>query len=199
MQIFDCHVHTTCSFDGKATAEEQCVRGAELSLCGITLTDHNYPTREPFAHGEHIKASCENARRLSEAYKGKLLVMSGAEVADIFLDGCDNQPIYDAKPDFILGSVHSSAIFRKYFPNEKITTLLRNGDKITLDFARRFTERYLLEMLKTAESADVDALAHLTYPLRYINGDGRLGLSASEFSGITDEIFKVAIKREIAI
>ncbi len=199
MQIFDCHVHTTCSFDGKATAKEQCIRGAELFLGGITLTDHNYPAPESFHQGEHIRASCENAKRLSEVYAGKLLVMSGAEVADIFLDGCDNTPVYDAKPDFLLGSVHSSAIFRKYFPNEQIKTLLKNGKNITLDFARRFTERYFIEMLKTAESADVDALAHLTYPLRYINGEGKLGLSVLEFSGITDEIFKTAIKRDIAI
>lgn len=199
MQIYDCHVHTAYSHDGKATAEEQCGRGAELSLCGITLTDHNYPPRTPYENREHIKASVEHARRLSELYEGRLTVLSGAEVADIFLGGGDDTPVYEAKPDFLLGSVHSAAIFRKYFPDEPIKTLLGNGKHVTLDFAKRFTERYFLEMLKNAEKADVDAVAHLTYPLRYINGDGKLGLCVSEFSGITDEIFKALIKRDLAL
>ena len=199
MQIYDCHVHTAYSHDGKAKAEEQCVRGAELSLCGITLTDHNYPARAPYKNREHIHASVEHAKRLSELYEGRLLVLSGAEVADIFLGSGDNAPIYEAKPDFLLGSVHSTAIFRKYFPDEPIDTLLGNGARITLDFAKRFAERYFLEMLKNAEEADVDALAHLTYPYRYINGDGKLGLSVTEFSGITDEILKTLIKRDMAL
>lgn len=66
--------------------------------------------------------------------------------------------------DMILGSVHCIRLedldvpflrvsFDKTVPNEKVL---------------RFIKIYFAEMLRMAEHVDIDVLAHMTYPLRYI-------------------------------
>ena len=122
MQLYDCHVHTDFSHDGKATCEAQCMSAIEKGLSGITITEHNYPAPKGYAHGENVLASCEKAKQMAEAFHGKLSVFCGVEIADITLDGCDNAPFY-AIPnlDFVLGSVHTAALIRTYFPDCFIT------------------------------------------------------------------------------
>lgn len=200
MNIYDCHIHTDFSHDGKAPLEDHCRQAVRLGLTGITVTDHTYPAPAGFAHGANIAASVEQGKQMQERFGDALTILCGIEVADIFLDGCDNAPFY-AIPDIdcLLGSVHSAAVIRKHFPDAPWKTLVGNGKAIDFDFAMRFTERYFLEMLKTAEAADVDVIAHLTYPLRYINGDGEKGLDISTFYPIIDEIFAVMIKRGLSL
>ena len=200
MEIYDCHVHTNFSHDGKATTEEQCEQAIGLGLSGITITDHTYPAPEGFAHGENIVLSVERAKHMQDKFGEQLKIFSGAEVADIFLDGCDNRPFYAiSQIDCLLGSVHSAAVIKRHFPDEPWKTLVGCGADITLDFARRFTEKYFLEVLKMAQEAAVDVIAHLTYPLRYINGDGKKGLDITEFYPIMDQIFAVMIKRGLSL
>ena len=200
MEIYDCHVHTDFSHDGKASMEEQCKQAVRLGLSGITITDHTYPAPERFAHGENIALSVEQAKKMQDKFGEGLQIFSGVEVADIFLDGCDNTPFYAISPiDCLLGSVHSAAVIKRHFPDEPWKTLVGCGADITLDFARRFTEQYFVEVLKMAQEADIDVIAHLTYPLRYINGDGKKGLDISEFYPIMDEIFAAMIKRGLSL
>lgn len=200
MQIYDCHVHTAFSHDGKASLEQQCQKAKELGLSGITITDHNYPPPKGLSFAENIRKSVEEANRLKDRVGESIQILSGVEMADLFLGGCDAAPFYAIQDiDCILGSVHSKAIIRRYFPDAPVSTLLGTCHRIDLDFARRFTQQYLLEVLKTAEEGDVDVIAHLSYPLRYINGEGNIGLQISEFYPTIDEIFEAMIKRGLAL
>ncbi len=200
MQIYDCHVHTTYSHDGKASLEQQFRKATELGLSGMAVTDHNYPPPEGFSFAENIQKSVEAANRLKDTADGNLKIFSGVEMADLFLHAYDAERLYAVRDiDCILGSVHSTAVIRRHFPDASIKTLLGNCHQIDLEFARRFTEKYLLEVLKTAEQGDVDVVAHLTYPLRYMNGEGNIGLEISEFYPMIDEIFAAMIKRGLAL
>ena len=200
MPIYDCHVHTVFSHDGKAHFSEYCDKAVSMGIDGFTVTEHNYAAPKGFSHGEHVRASLEEGKRMREQYADSLEILCGIEVADIFLDGCDNAPFYHMDGiDCLLGSVHSAAVICKYFPEWPIKSLVGNGKNLSVDFARKFMECYLTECLKTAEEADVDVIAHLTYPLRYINGDGGMGLELSEFSPILDEILSAIIQRDLSL
>jgi len=200
MSVYDCHVHTAFSFDGKAKLSEHCERAVALGLSGFAVTEHNDYAAAGFSHGDHVRASIAEVNRLKEQYEKQVKIFCGVEVADIFLGSYDNTPFYEMKDiDILLGSVHTSALIRKYFPESPVYTLVGNGRNVTKDFGRRLMEQYLLEVLKTAEKAEVDVIAHLTYPLRYLNGDGALGLDISEFSPILDQIFSAIIKRDLSL
>ena len=200
MQMFDCHTHSIYSHDGKVSHEEQCQKAVALGLRGIAITDHNYPPPRGFGYGENIEKSVMEANCLKEKLGEKLILLSGIEIADMFLNPKGNDVFYRIPDvDFMLGSVHSAAVIQHYFSDSPVRTLLGSCHLIDLDFARRFMEVYLREVYKTAEQADVDAIAHLTYPLRYINGEADIGLCIQEFFSMIDEILDQMIKRELAL
>lgn len=197
MEIYDCHVHTTYSFDGKATIGEQCDRAISLGLRAITVTDHTTPVPKGYAYCENIRKSVEAANRKKEELEGTLLVLSGMELGDPLTCGDERyKPFYDIKGvDCILGSVHSGPIFKTYFPNNPYgSDLRRSVATADMDFLKRFVERYYTEVLKLVEKADVDVITHLTFPLRYINGQANRGFDITEFDALIDEVLKAIIK-----
>ena len=49
-------------------------------------------------------------------------------------------------------------------------------------------------MLETAETADFDIMAHITYPLRYITGEYGTVIDMKRYDGIIGEIFRMLIR-----
>lgn len=193
MEIYDCHMHSVNSPDGVSTIDEICDIAIARNLKAIAITDHNLhaPKWTPY---ENIKTSVEEAKRKQEELKNKLLVLSGVELEDYLL-GDDYSPYYKMDLDIILGSVHSTPVIKKYFPDAPFgNDLMEMGKKADFDSLRRFSEYYYIELLNIAENADVDVITHLTFPLRYINGFNKRGLDISEFYPIIDAILNGVIK-----
>ncbi len=199
MQIYDCHVHSTYSFDAKSSIGELCEQAQKRGLCAIAVTDHNLPVPNGYAHYENILKSVEAANRKKEEYAGKLLVLSGVELGDPLTD-----PLYRYEPffelaglDVVLGSVHSSEIIRMYFRDNPYGTSLSTAAKMAdMDFLNRFTTRYFTELRRIAEETDVDVITHLTFPLRYINGQENRGLDISAFDEAIDTVLCAVIKHQ---
>ena len=87
MEIYDCHLHTTYSKDGKSTLDEMCGRALALGMRAITVTDHNEPDTPGFPAYEHIRQSVAAAKRKNEELGGRLQVYAGVELADQFIGG----------------------------------------------------------------------------------------------------------------
>ncbi len=198
MAIFDCHVHTTCSFDGRSSLSEVLERAKTIGLSGVAITDHTRPVPEGTRHAESVRQSVENVNRLKDK-ENDVLLMSGFELSDPFDPGYDYEAFYQIDGvDCILGSVHSTPIFARFFPNlpSESHNLKMSAQTESMDLLRRFTERYYTELLDVAERADVDVIAHLTFPFRYINGVANRGLLVSEFDAMIDAVLKAIIKTQ---
>lgn len=197
MEIYDCHVHTSFSFDSKATIEEQCEKAIELGFSAITVADHNLPVHPHYAQHENIRASVFAANRMKEQYAGKIKVLAGVELGDPLTDSAyPYKEIYEIEGlDCILGSIHSTPICKKYFPDnpysDNLLDIAKQGD---LAFVKEIISVYYKEYLNLCENADVDILTHLTFPFRYTNGALGYGLTISEYDDAIEKILKVIIK-----
>lgn len=195
MEIYDCHLHTTYSKDGKSTLDEMCGRALVLGMRAITVTDHNEPDTPGFPAYEHIRQSVAAAKRMNEELGGRLQVYAGVELADQFIGGQDPAPYYEMDLDCILGSIHSTKMYSAFFPDHTFgSDLLQSAQKADMDFLKKFVEAYYSELRKTAEKADVDVIAHLTFPLRYINGRANRGLDIAEFYPLIDQVLAAVVK-----
>lgn len=62
-----------------------------------------------------------------------------------------------------------------------------------------YLDAYFDDVLTMLETMDMDVLAHLTCPLRYINGKNRMGLDIERYSRKIDRILKTIIEKGIAL
>ncbi len=197
MERFDCHVHTTYSFDGSATMEEQCEKAIALGFSGITVADHNLPVHKDFSLHENIRASVKEANEMKKRYQGQLKVLAGVELGDPLTDETyPYQELYEIEGiDCILGSIHSTPICKKYFPDnpygDNLMDIAKKGD---ITFVKEVIEVYYKEYLKLCENADVDIVTHLTFPFRYTNGALGYQLDVSDYDKGIEKILKAIIK-----
>jgi len=196
MDIYDSHIHSNNSFDAKNSVEELAKTAMVMGLCGITITDHfssdSYKTKDDF---KHIYKSCEDVQKANEKYN--IDVYKGVEIGDwmynkILADHC----IETCNFDFILASLHSTAvgsrIINGFINFESFKNTSYDEDILFLDV--------FFENLKyTAENSDYDAIAHLTYPLRYLNGMCNKNMTLEAYERDIEDILEIVISKEKAI
>ena len=194
MLLFDSHIHTICSHDGKLTASEQAEASLKRGLDGICITDHF----DAFAYNtdydcSHIKESIEGAKKAEKEYEGKIEVMSGVELGDfLFGKEISVKCLNNFDFDFILCSVHSKSIGKTVIEGfkgfETFAEMSNHEDHI-------FAKAYFNCVLETIchKEMDFDSLAHLTYPVRYISAVNKREFDISEHIPKIKEIFKILI------
>lgn len=169
-----------------------------LGLAGITVTDHldceKCVSETDFGH---ILKSMEDIDRASAASDNGFEILKGVEIADW---------IYNKKPaerciekcgfDFILASVHSASTGKRVTESFKS---FKSFYTTTPDEDKRFMQLYVENLKYTAANADYDALAHLSYPLRYLNGMCKKNFSLDNYMSGFEDILKTVIKRGKAI
>ncbi len=195
MELYDGHLHTKYSIDSTASLDEMCNSAIERGILGIAITDHNIPVPDGFAHYENIRRSVQKARQKDEEFAGSLRVFAGVELGDHFIFEYDAEPFYHMDLDCILGSIHSTPVFKKYFPDCLYGSDLKEAVyQADTDFLKRFLEIYYQELLKVSEEADVDVMTHLTFPLRYMNGLANRNIDIREYDAQIDAILGAIIK-----
>ena len=192
MNILDTHVHSNFSFDGDNSPREIIERALELGLCALTFTDHIDVSDyygSYYKQSELMPKGAVEIPKIITEYNDKISLGFGAELGQ-FMQNPElaGQLIADFKLDFVIGSVHEVRGYRDFYYlnyNELDVPLL--------------LELYFNEMLETAQSADIDVLGHLTYPLRYITGNYKIAVDLNKYAEIIHEIFKVAVSRNIGL
>ena len=91
--------------------------------------------------------------------------------------------------DFVLGSMHNDPKLGDYY-------CLHPADRAE---GQRLLERYLQSLLALAKTDYFDSLAHLTYPLRYMNGREELGVSLAPYGDLVREILRTLAERGKAL
>lgn len=167
--MYDSHMHSRNSHDAKETVDALCRAAIEKGLKGITITDHidmhSYVRRNAY---ETIRQSIADIHEAKEKYQGQLEVFCGVELGGFPYDREMGEKVLALTDyDMVIGTAHyiSRGKFPEAYSKEKF-----DQESISDEEIYAFLGDYFDEMLDIVESFDFQALAHLTCPLRYING-----------------------------
>lgn len=191
LMLADCHCHSLHSFDGRDSIAQMLRSASDKGAIALTITDHFetgcYNTPEQ-CDIERIKASAADVHGLRAQSAASPLLLRGIELGQPLSDLTQAMSALTAvEYDLVLGSVH---IFTNgedlYYYDFSVTDPVATYN------------RYLDELLTTLDWGHFDALAHLTYPRRYMLRDNALP-DLSLFAKKTDEILALATEKGIAI
>lgn len=191
----DMHTHSESSHDSVCRIEDmytsQLARGTEI----FAVTDHfdtaSYDDYDVFAP---IVAARDTVRALNEKH-GNENILAGVEISEGFWYPKQLEKILKLTDyDVIIGSVH----LVRY---RELTRAYSSIDFSCLsrETVVEYLKAYFDDMMAMLDTTDFDILAHLTCPLRYINGKYALGVSAMQYSAQIDEILRRIIKKGIAL
>lgn len=157
--MMDCHTHTAASFDCDAPLETMANAAIAAGLSGFAVTDHaDMPWFWQENMDKTVEQSWDTATAAAAEYAGRLRIARGLELGEPLCDPALARDLLAARPyDFVLGSVHAVRGEEDYY----------FWDFADRDITRELT-RYFDEVRETVAFGGFHALAHLTYPLRYM-------------------------------
>ena len=182
--LVDFHVHTDNSCDGHDSLMVISEHAAAKGIRAIAVTDHaechryfedNFHLAVRYSYFETLKAKT--------AFRGQLVILNGIEIG---------QPLHNLQAaedalsannyDFVVAGLHmirDNVDFWKIdYQNADVPGLLK---------------AYFDEVYETVCWGKFDSFAHLTYPLRYIVGRGKIDVDLSDYSQQIDKILKQLI------
>ena len=199
-------MHTHSSFspdaDRNAAVSLMAEQAEKLGLGYITVTDHcdcvfwntgeefDYPDYQQtdsmmFGAGKYSIKSIKEINRLKDRYPN---LLCGTELGEP-LQNMDAAEITASMEglDLVIGSLHMNTGKPDfYWLDYKSMT----SDEITL-----LLDDYFDELLEMCRVCDFDILAHLTYPLRYIEGEHGIIVSTERYTEKIAAIFRQLIYR----
>ncbi|MBQ8503730.1 MAG: histidinol-phosphatase HisJ family protein [Clostridia bacterium] len=187
-RIIDMHVHSDNSPDGIHSPMFICEQAVDKGLRAIAFTDHceidTYHSQKYDCMAFHSYFECSKAR---VAFEGQLLVLIGLEIGQPNSDYELTKKIVNSRPyDVILGSIHTPKGF-----NCDIKEI--EYDKIDV---YDFMKNYFAELTEMAYCPEIDILAHITCPMRRIQGKYGIAFDYEKIQKETDELLKAIIKND---
>lgn len=191
MFLTDYHTHSLCSFDGSAPLTALAQTAVEAGLDELCLTDHcdllNTQGKPDLSfRWERVEEQLELAR---PAFAGRLILRKGVEIGGAweFPDFC-REVVSRPGVDLVLGSVHNLSLadggLDFYYVNYK-----------TEDDCYYILDRYFDCMERLAEMDCYDVLAHVIYPLRYMNRRDGCHASLDRYEAQLRRIFAAVISQ----
>ncbi len=199
--ILDCHTHTSFSPDAKNSVWEMVKQAEEKGLRIYGISDHCecnrfydeefYASHERGQYGNKVLAekSLQAILECREKNDGHIKLLAGVELGQATFDKAAAEIVIKNKNyDFIIGSMHQAPAMEDF-------CFLSPSD---YDISEAL-HAYFIEIYKMCLEIDFDVLAHLTYPIRYIQGDYKISVDISRYDEIIEAIFKETIKRGRAL
>lgn len=194
--LCDSHVHSHNSFDGESTVREICEAAVNKGISTVTITDHmeapeiRFGDRSVYGNGiKQISKSVKDVEELASEFEGRVRLLKGMELGEpMHMPKLTKRAMEIADFDFILASVHNLKDMEDFY-------YLEYNDSNTDELIKMYFD----ELLDTAQNADFDSLAHLTYPLRYVCERTDIKVNLDKYIDTIDSIFKALIKREKAL
>lgn len=196
--LADTHVHSMFSHDCDSPLEDICAAAKEKGIAVVCITDH--ADVKPITDMEKLIADRKKIPGAIEEAKKKvpgLQVLVGIELAcggyypnnDIFAEAAQKL-LTIGTYDCVIGSVHSVG---------SAPTSKNNFTQMSQQELIAFVDRYFNAVLAMLEHSQPDVLAHLTYPLRYINGKFGRGLDWRMLEPKIRKILEIIIQKGIAL
>ena len=158
--LVDSHIHSDNSNDAHHSVTLICEKAVDRGLRAISITDHceclKYAEKQ---YGTTCRQSNFEVLKARAVFEGQLVISSGVEIGNPTRDLAATNDVLRNKFDYVVASVHRIKGKKKGF---KALDYAREGNKPEL-----LMPRYLDDIIETVDWNGFDALAHLTYPLRY--------------------------------
>lgn len=186
MYLVDYHMHSKYSFDGREELRDMCETAISRGLSEIAVTDHmDLYTEKPYEYILDCKALYKELQAVKEEYRGRLKVLTGAEVGQPQVNETEAARFMEDYPlDFVIGSIHN---------------LWNDKDVADYDFKEtdyhKIYDGYMEWLYDLSEGFDYDVLAHVTYPSRYIYMQTGIRVDVSVYRDMYYHIFKNIISR----
>ncbi|MFA5658967.1 MAG: histidinol-phosphatase HisJ family protein [Oscillospiraceae bacterium] len=201
MNLIDCHTHSDHSPDASFSVTEMCEKAISLGLCAYAITDHVeashfYPREQykeilvdnPLLEYDNRKiflSSVNEITQKKDIYKNKLNLICGIELGQCVQDLTATEAVSsDERVDFIIGSLHQLHGYDDFafldYNNYDISKLLK---------------LYFEEIYEMCLHGDFDVLGHMTYTLRYMEGEQGFKTDISQFDDMIFASFKALSQR----
>lgn len=163
--LIDCHNHSVHSFDAVDTVEAMCLRAEELGLTAFALTDHSDLDGKNLADCiDVVSQSVDEMERFRSAHRLNCTFLAGLELGEAVDFPEDAEAMLKLRPyDVVIGSYHNSPNGEDYYFME--------FQSMTDEEIHASLQGYFDKLIQTVQKTELDVLAHITYPLRYIVGD----------------------------
>lgn len=191
MIYIDSHSHSNNSPDAQNSVKEMCQKAIELGITQYTITDHVECSSEKWENevrdgsGRRFRDIFESSMKdiylEKENLHSSLQLLAGVELGE----PCQNLEVSnnyakDKRLDFIIGSIHQIRNHRDFF----------FLDYNVCDINKLMTT-YFEEIYETCKWNGADVIGHLTYTLRYMQGEQGHVVDMRPYDDIIKECFKL--------
>lgn len=192
----DCHTHTSISPDGENTVSDGAQKAIQLNLDAYAVTEHceanrlfgpsedckgKYNKEHYYFNFDIFQKSMSQNMKIKEMFSSSLNFINGIELGQATHDFDSAEKIIsDERLDFTIGSMHELP------GKEDFAFLDYKKENINL-----LLSEYFSELLKLCTWGKFDVLGHLTYPLRYIEGEKKINVDISCFDEIIMKCFRI--------
>lgn len=198
MNIIDCHSHSKNSPDAESTVDEMIEAAIQNNLSAYAITDHceinhwfsiehygDTPNEyDTYDFGRDFEISMRENMLAKEKYCGKINFINGIELGQATHDlGLADSVVSDKRLDFVIGSMHQLKGYEDFAFLDYTKTDIPDA-----------LEKNFLELLKLCKWGKFDVLGHLTYTLRYIEGENGIKVNMTPYEEIIRECFKTLIQ-----
>ena len=189
--LIDMHTHTDNSFDGNHSPVYMCDAACNKGLRAIAFTDHCEVDAYYKDNGErNVRQAYFEIAKAKSAFVGKLLVLNGIELGQPAYDAATAEKILASqKFDVVIGSIHN-------LRNREDFYFIEDFSDIDIESTMK---EYFAEILTMLQWGDIDILAHLTYPFRYMYAKNNIIEDINKYKPQVDEILKLAAEKDIAL
>ncbi len=196
LPIFDTHVHSDNSHDGKNTVDALAESYIAMGAGAFTVTDHcDLRVFDEMRTEERFTKTLADIRAAKEKYGDKINILFGVEIGEApehpektkkFLSHYD----FDA----IIGSVHTVRCKELSDYTAKI-----DFGRLSEEALHTYISFYFDEVKEMLCATPCHILGHLTLPMRYINHKYGRGISLAPYADKIEEILAYIIAHNIAL
>ena len=190
MLLADMHTHSDNSPDAENSVIEMCESAVRKGIGCFAVTDHCEIDLYRTEHTDiALRQSYFDILKAEDVFAGQIEILRGMELGNALCDRELAQQAVGHYPyDLVLGSLHHPEGV------EDFAFLHYN----TVDVDALLT-RYFRELEEMARWGGFDVLAHLTYPLRYINGEYGRNVDVTRYRENILRILRVIVDRGIGL
>ncbi len=190
----DMHTHSDNSHDSRCPVAEMAKYKADCGINVMAVTDH---VDMQFWDNQDIPSIVRSSHADAKHADGKngIRVMTGLEMGEAIWNPHNAEMLVKNNPcDVVIGSVHAVRYKELTMPYAQID-FSALGETVIYEFLAQYFDDYEC-MVRTT---NCDVAAHITCPMRYINGKYNCGIDLGRFDEKVAEILYFVIKRKLAL
>ncbi len=192
--LADMHTHSWHSHDSTCPIEEMAEAQKNRGTTIFAVTDHCDIESLSTDIKALVNASVDDAEHTQRGTAG-IEILRGIEIGETFWHPKRSEEILSMREyDVVIGSVHAVR-YEGYMGAYSRIDFRELGMKHTL----AYLDQYFDDMLTLIETTEFDILAHLTCPLRYINGKFGMNIDCRAYKEKITAVLSAVIERDIAL